>query len=234
VSANSSDSSDGARPDRGALYIKWGNQHDKLLRRSIESLQAFHPELPYRVRELPQTATLLDKSAMFDLTPFDKTLYLDADTIVMDRLDFGFDQASRHHLACCICECPWARRYAGISGETIEYNTGVIFFARQAKPTFDAWKTLAHVINSSVLLKVSDQVHAMPLNDQASFAAAIDRQKFAPFVLPINWNLRPRWHRTFFGPIKVWHDYDPPPPMLLEWNEGQGGEQKIIECATLT
>jgi hypothetical protein len=55
--------------------------------------------------------SLLDKSAMFDISPFGETLYLDCDAQVMDRLDFGFSQAGRFGLACCICECPRARRY---------------------------------------------------------------------------------------------------------------------------
>jgi len=170
---------------------------------------------------------------MFDFTPFEQTLYLDADTVVADRLDYGFDQAARHNLACCICECPWARRYGGIVGETIEYNTGVLFFTRTAKPVFDAWKACAHTIDSSIQYKVGDQVRTMPVNDQAGFAKAIDDLGYVPFVLPINWNLRPRWNRSFFGPVKIWHDYDPPPPMLMQWNQKQSIREKIIECARM-
>jgi hypothetical protein len=203
------------------------------LRRSIESLQAHHPELPYHVQVLPPEATLLDKSSMLEFTPFEQTLYLDTDTIVLDRLDFGFERGMQHGLACCICECPWARRYGGIVGDTIEYNTGVVFFTAKAKPVFDAWKACAHTIDSSIQYTVSGQLRKMPFNDQAGFAKAIDDLGHVPFVLPMNWNLRPRWNLSFFGPIKIWHEYDPVPPMLTEWNRNQGNQQKIIGSVRL-
>jgi hypothetical protein len=47
---------------------------------------------------------------MAAMTPFEETLFLDADTVPLGRLDFGFEQAQRFGLACCICEVPWARR----------------------------------------------------------------------------------------------------------------------------
>jgi hypothetical protein len=215
--------------ERGVLYVKWGPLHGQFLQRSIESLRAVHPELPYHVHELPPDSTLLDKAAMCDFTPFEQTLYLDTDTVVLDRLEFGFDRAARHSLACCICECPWARRYGGICGETVAYNTGVLFFTRQARPVFDAWKSLARTIDSSIHFKLGGQVRIMPVNDQAGFAKAIDDLGYVPFILPTNWNLRPRWHKSFFGPVKIWHDYDPPPPELMRWNQNQNASEKIIE-----
>src|SRR4051794_26811284 len=100
-------------PNIGVVYVVWGDV-EQSLQRSIASLRAVHPELPVHVRRLSEGASLFDKSAMFDFTPFDHTLYLDADTIVLGRLDFGFESAARYGLACCINECPWARRYAGL------------------------------------------------------------------------------------------------------------------------
>ena len=34
---------------------------------------------------MPDNASLLDKANMLDLTPFEETLFLDADTVVMDN-----------------------------------------------------------------------------------------------------------------------------------------------------
>src|SRR5438067_9971407 len=96
---------------RGVLYVKWGNRLDHALARSVASLKAVHPDLPIHVHELPVASSLLDKANMFDWTPFQETLYLDVDTVVLGRLDYGFERAQRHTLACAICECPWARRY---------------------------------------------------------------------------------------------------------------------------
>jgi hypothetical protein len=73
---------------------------------------------------------------------FEETLYLDIDTVVLNRLDFGFEMARKQNLACCICECPWARRYASIQG-TSWNTTPAFFFTKKATPLFDRWITLA-------------------------------------------------------------------------------------------
>ena len=101
---------------RGVLYMKWGTKVEATFQRSLASLRKFHPDLPVQIAEMPSHATLLEKARILDVSPFDETLFLDADTIVMDRLDFGFEKAAKFNLACCICECPWARRYGGLSG----------------------------------------------------------------------------------------------------------------------
>jgi hypothetical protein len=143
-------------------------------------------------------------------------LFLDADTVVLDRLDFGFAQATRFGLACCICECPWARRYRGLpKDDAIEYNTGVLFFTRAAKDLFEAWQRLTPAVDSAIeFINDAGQLRVMPHADQGAFAKAVATWDRAPYVLPLNWNFRPQWHWTFFGPIKIWHDYtDVPPPL---------------------
>lgn len=167
---------------------------------------------------------------MCDVSPFEETLYLDADTVILDRLDFGFERAQRFGLACCICECPWARRFGGLSGDLIEYNTGVLFFTKKAKPLFDTWKDWSGRLDSSIVtLDEHRNPIRMELNDQASFAKAIVETGFNPAVLPLNWNFRPKWHHTFFGSIKIWHDYSAPLKELHLIAQQQSGEQKIIE-----
>ena len=110
-------------PTRGALYIVWGNYNKKALNRSIKSFQSHHPNLPFHIETLHGEATLLDKANMFNFSPFDETVFLDADTIVLGKLDFAFNKAIQFGIAICICECPWARRYGGIEDDIIEYNT---------------------------------------------------------------------------------------------------------------
>jgi hypothetical protein len=210
---------------RGVLYVVWGDAVQPVLQRSIASVRKHHPELPIHVVTLPSHldahAGLLEKSRMMDMTPFDSTLFLDADTVVLGRLDFGFRQAERHGLACTIGECPWAGRYAGLSGDLIEYNTGVLFFTRKAAPVFERWKEVAPTLDSSFLhIPPGDEkvVGRMPFNDQAGFAKAVDDTGFLPAALPHNWNFRPRWQFSFFGPLKIWHEYVDPPESLLKVN----------------
>lgn len=218
---------------RGVLYIVWGNFDAAILARSRESLARVHPDLPVHVAELPAGATLLDKAAMMELTPFDETLFLDADTVVLDDLSFGFEQAVRFGLACSICECPWARRYGGLAGDMVEYNTGVLFFTAAARPVFDAWKACAAEVDSSIVFDNGGELARMPLNDQAGFAKAIDDTGFRPFVLPYNWNFRPKWHKSWFGPLKIWHDYAEVPDGLMVHNAEQAAPDSIVRLSVL-
>jgi hypothetical protein len=219
---------------RGVLYIKWGTSVDAVLQRSINSLRAFHPDWPVHVQELPPQSTLLDKAPMIEMSPFEQTLYLDVDTVVMDNLEFGFEKAANFGVACCISEAPWARRFAALAGDTTEYNTGVLFFTRQAKPLFDRWARLAPTLDSTTYFKDGKgDLCVASFDDQASFAQAVEDADVCPYVLPLNWNLRPKFHRRIVGPVKIWHAYEDPLPGFAEYNRTQCGEQKMLRVAQI-
>ncbi|MDP6788708.1 MAG: hypothetical protein QGI13_16480 [Rhodospirillales bacterium] len=218
---------------QGAVYVVWGKVDKTILDRSIASLKAHHPDLPVHIEHLPDEATLLDKARLLDFTPFEETLFLDMDTVVMGNLDFGFRKGREVGLALCICECPWARRYGGLAGDVVEYNTGVMFFTKKARPVFEAWTDLVGHLDSSIVFQAGGDYVKMPLNDQAGFAKAIDDTGFVPYVLPLNWNFRPRWHKSWFGPLKVWHDYAPVPDALAQNNARQADPNAIIGFAVL-
>ena len=218
---------------RGILYLVWGAFDEALLNRSVASVNAEHPELPVEVARLSDDATLLDKAGMLDLSPFEETLFLDADTVVLGNLDFGFDKAARHGLACSICECPWARRYAGLDGDMVEYNTGVLFFTAAARPVFDAWRAQVRDLDSSIVFRHGDGLARMPLNDQAGFAAAVEETGFNLFTLPYNWNFRPKWHKSWYGPLKIWHDYEPVPAAIQQRSRDQSAADAIIDLSVL-
>jgi hypothetical protein len=221
---------------RGVIYMVWGRDDkvERALERSRKSVNAIHPELPVeviRVDAAEGAKGLLEKARMLERSPFRETLFLDADTVVLDRLDFAFHKAEEFGIACCICENPWAKRYnSAIKGETVEYNTGVLFFTARARPVFQSWVRLAPQLDSSIVhLSATGQPLVMSHNDQCSFAAAIEKTKFLPFVLPINWNFRPQWHLSFFGPVKVWHDYGEVPHFLVEAAKYYRQPQSIIQ-----
>jgi hypothetical protein len=220
---------------RGVLYMKWGDV-DEILGRSTQSLRKYHPELPVHVHECPPGSDLLVKTSMLDITPFDETLFLDIDTVVLGRLDYAFEKAARFGLACCICENPWARRHRGLAdrGDMIEYNTGVLFFTRCARRVFDQWKQLAPQVDSTTeYLLYTGQQCVQPLDDQAAFALAVEQSGFSPFVLPLNWNWRPPIQNSFYGPIKIYHGYAPPVPSLEGWNQEQNKPGAMIKFAWL-
>ena len=219
---------------RGVLYLKWkGNREavEAAFERSLESLKRWHPELPHTVIELPDGSNYLDKVAMMDMSPYETTLYLDCDTVLMGRVDYGFAAAEQFGLACCINENPWANRHGGIKVETVEYNAGVMFFTKQVKPLFDKWKELAAWVDSSVLFYRDGELCRMNVNDQASLAAACRVMAFNPHVLPLNFNYRPAWQPQFCGPIKIWHDWSNVADGLEAWNESQTKPDSVIQSA---
>ena len=220
--------------ERGVIYMVWGSRVDAALERSRRSLAAVHPELPVEVVRLDvedPVKGLLEKATMFRRSPFRETLFLDADTMVLGRLDYAFDKAQRFGLACSICECPWARRYAGLEGDLIEYNTGVLFFTDKARAVFETWERLVAQVDSSIdLIDVrSNRVDTMAHNDQGGFAAAVEECGASPFVLPLNWNFRAEFQPSFFGPVKIWHDYGDPPDWLIEMNQYYEEPASIIQ-----
>ena len=219
---------------RGIISIYWGDRAKLPIERLKKSVEIFHPDLPFEIIEVEapsgQPSSLHKKSEMFDLSPFEETLFLDIDTVVMGNLDFGFEKAKQFGLAISVCESPWGKRYPKIfTGDEVEYNTGVIFFTKKSKEVFSAWKQLANEIDSSIVGINESGPYTMPANDQGPFALAIEKTGFNPFVLPLNWNFRPMWHRSFFGPIKVWHDYADPPPVFKEMSQYYSSPDSIIQ-----
>ena len=219
---------------RGILSIYWGDESKLPIDRLKLSVSRFHPELPHEIIKVDAPTTRQDslyiKSQMMDLPPFEETLFLDIDTVIMGKLNFGFTKAQQFGLAVCVCEAPWARRYRNIFfADEVEYNTGVIFFTKTASNVFEEWKNLVKVLDSSIDLVKGSERARMEANDQGPFAMAIEKTGFNPFVLPLNWNFRPMWQRSFFGPIKVWHDYADPPPVFEELSQYYSSPESIIQ-----
>lgn len=230
---------------RGILSIYWGDESRLPIERLKSSVKKFHPELQHVVVKVDPpssgASSLNIKASMFDLSPFEETLYLDIDTIVMSDLSFGFDKVKLHGLCLSICECPWARRYPQIfKGDQIEYNTGVIFFSKKSRIVFESWKELAASVDSSIVGVANKmdyefagvaegEVYKMSANDQGSFALAVEKTNFNPYVLPLNWNFRPPWHQNFYGPIKIWHSYSTPPEFLPDLNRYYENSDSIIQ-----
>ena len=90
--------------DEGALYVAYGEKARALARESIRSLKSFAPRLPVAVvSDSPldvadhniihvevDKGARAQKTRMYSLSPFRRTLYLDADTKVLDSPTAGF------------------------------------------------------------------------------------------------------------------------------------------------
>jgi hypothetical protein len=210
-------------------------------------VKRFHPEWGVHVQELGAEFEalaglegyrgLLEKAKMNDYSPFEETLYLDADTTVMAPLEYGFEQAERFGLACTQCVCPWARRYHKIPqrADTVEYSTGVMFWVKsRMQGLFEEWKRATGALDSEILFYQEGQVKRAPYGDQGIFSAVVERAGFNPFVLPPNWNFVPQRQDWFFGPLKVWHDYGEPPQAFWDLNEKYAKGEMLIDYHRIT
>lgn len=217
---------------RGVLYLTFDGGEPRVfqaLERSIGSLRQHHPDMEVH-EQVFVPGSLLDKARMLDISPFDTTLFLDADTVVLGDISYIFDRAEKFGLACAICECPWARRYPGQPRDLVEFNTGVIGFTRDAAPVFDLWKQNIEIDSSIRFLDKNKEVQTMPHNDQAAFAVAVEQSGFNPWVLPMNYNFRQKWQKTAFGEVRIWHDYADVPDWLHKWNAEQTSPGAVISC----
>ena len=217
---------------RGVLLIAWESDsaaERALLDRAIASLRQFHPELSYHVAALPGGTPRLDKAGPLARSPFETTLFLDGDAVVLGRLDFGFEMAERYGLACGLGDNPWRRRHVGMPGDAVEYDAGVLFFDQRAAPVFEAWARLAPLVDLPVSQVVGGKVALAPCDDRIGFTQAVELCGMVPFVLPLNWNLRPRWQRSFFGPVRLWCSHDAVPETLLASNRYYEGPDSVVQ-----
>lgn len=89
---------------RGALYVAFGEKARQLAERSIETLRAWHPDLPVALigerplgceeqfieAEASDDGARSAKTRIVELSPWKQTVYLDADTEVVGSLAGGF------------------------------------------------------------------------------------------------------------------------------------------------
>jgi FkbM family methyltransferase len=218
----------GRTPGVGVVFVVWGDFDAGVLRRSVDSLRAHH-EFPICVisdADKPELAQCADqviihdrldrelkaKDVIYDLSPFDVTLFLDCDTVILDDLSFAVRMAERHGLAVCIAPTSRLADYPLelpelTTPDAVVYNTGVILFRKSPKVAelFAEWRAR----NDSLDCRC----------DQPGFSLAVEKTEFNPYVLPRTWNFRPAnrfgpLNVDGHGPIRIWHSYSPPPSDL--------------------
>jgi len=214
---------------RGVIYVIWGDAHvsGELAYRSLASAKGcgLHTTLltdqttnvepgtfddVVRIDFPSDLKNLSRKSLMYDYSPYDETLFLDDDTVILDQdLSFAWEMVEAHGLA--VAYAPTFHLWANgkeIDRNMIYYNSGVVFFKKddRVKKLFDRWKVICAETGAS--------------NDQPPFCAAIYRERFNPFCLPHTWNFRGQFGKTLWihGPLKIWHSRREVPEYHEYWN----------------
>lgn len=141
--------------EKGVLYIAFGDKYRKECAVSIRSLKILHPELPICVvtddewQEEPEPDLVLERKAILNLgakptymgdTPFEETLYLDTDTIVVKEILKVFDLLKYYDIG-----INFRSQFLRSENYFLPWcNSGVILFRRNKniEETFKRWRVM--------------------------------------------------------------------------------------------
>jgi len=155
---------------RGVLYVAYGAKARQEARLSAESLARIHPRWPIRVItdgdpvgwaptiDWPDVGTpgRWAKVNLDILTPWEQTLFLDADTRVYDKLEVGFSYLDQGWDMVIVPSIPQGTEMLGhCSGperfatlwecriEPLQLNTGAMWFGQsvRVKRLFQTWRS---------------------------------------------------------------------------------------------
>jgi hypothetical protein len=207
----------------GAIYIiTHDSRYTELLLGSAASLKRVMPELPITVfsqfpLESPDFERVIrvedsedgfyDKTLLMQQTPYDRTLFVDADTRIVEPvpelftiLD-EFDFAATHEE---YVNSDWFNRYPrpDIRLGFPEFNTGILAYRRspQMDRVLQDW---------SVLYRTFLDTHppGTKTNDQPFFRAAVYRSAVRIATLPREYNCKFRGQGFLNGHVKIVHGH---------------------------
>ena len=192
---------------RGVCYIAYGHSSLREVRRAIDSLKEQHTKL--RIALICEKPTIMRgvyhipyedhtfgargvKVMLDELSPFDQTLYLDADTKVRSDavlkgfkiLDAGWDlviapSANQGHLLFAHID-PDERKYTWeqiTNPFPLQLQAGVMWFSKSDRilKFFDAWR---------------DEWNKFKQHDQAAMVRALQQHPLRIWILGQDWNSR--------------------------------------------
>jgi len=185
---------------RGVVYVAYGEPAKAAAGRAIESLKAHHPDMPVTViGERVQEARLLPfksidrlgrwaKINIDQLSPYDPTLYLDADTLVQADITAGFEivedgwdlaiVASKYQTAQWLWHVGNEERTATMhemGGMCLQLGGGVFWFVKNERTArfFDLWR---------------EEWKRWQGQDQAALIRALQRAPLKVWCLSKVWN----------------------------------------------
>lgn len=204
---------------RGAIYMVFGEPAARDARASIDSLRQFIPDFPiivvgdteiegaefvkwegpypYRPKVCHHFHSGYIKPELYRLSPYDQTMYVDADTLFVGNPEVGFDLLDRWDIAVpthvtghdvgTLYQVPladWAINVKERMGTVEEWNdgdvpfwnTGIVFWNRceQIERVFAAW--------------TAEWDRWQEWDDQLSLMRAVYKNPCRVCVLPIEWN----------------------------------------------
>ena len=141
------------------------------------------------------------KTLMYQLSPFDNTLYLDTDAFLLKDPSYGFEMSNLHDLALTYTTKDPCLNHSSLSPANLKqyvphYNGGVLFFSKSSsnKDIFSEWFSTC---------SVSETI------PQVELSQIITNKKKNPFILPYIWNYRPHYGLQIDpNSVYIWHSRD--------------------------
>jgi len=206
----------------GALYIITKDpRYVDMLLTSAASLKKVMPELPITVfSEFPVQSPFIDKvvqvksteDGFYDKTkliresPYERTLFIDADTYVVEPIPELFSLLDRFDCAATheeYCSTDWFNRYTrnDIPSSFPEFNTGILMIKRSARMErmLQDWEGLYKAY--------LQEKPGLELNDQPFFRVAIYQNDVRMATLTREYNCKFRGQGYLNGPVKVLHGH---------------------------
>jgi len=192
-------------PSRGVLYIVFGDNFIKEMKYSAESVKRYNPDLHITAfADKPVECEFIDEVQIMEvrhmrpkidhisLSPYDKTLFLDTDTIVNHSLDDLFRILDKYDIALAHDLARKRKKffhtipeYGEIPYSFSEVNTGVMAFNKneRVQELFDTWKQYFY------------KYYQVVPWDQPSFRVSLWQSSVSLYVLPVEYNIRSQANR---------------------------------------
>ncbi len=206
----------------GAIYILTQNErYVAMALESVASLKRAMPDLPVTVfSQFPISSPLLervirvqpsrdgfyDKTKLMQESPYDRTLFIDADILVIEPFPelFGlldrFDCAATHEE---YLSSDWFNRYpsSDVPASFPEFNTGLLLFRRspQMDGVLKEWESL--------YAKFMEEKPEQEIDDQPFFRVAVYHSAARVATLTREYNCKFRGQGYLNGPVKLLHGH---------------------------
>jgi len=178
----------------GVMYIASGEEYVSEAITSAESVRKHMPDVDIALvtdDDIRSTAfdDILDLNDAYpsfgistikpNLSPYDRTLFLDSDTYVTEPVDDLFGILDDHHMA--FTQSPGRLSVKGLPDPWVEFNTGVIAYRSSSETDafFSRWQDLHE-----------ESLDAGVERNQPSFARTVYESDIDYFVLPREYNCR--------------------------------------------
>jgi len=201
---------------RGFLYVAVGPDHRKEVARSIESLRAHGNEEPIAIFtdqhiDHPPGSMIkiiqssgsgkLDRITQLSETPFQRTIFLDTDTIVVDKVSELFDLTNRFDVAVAHEHGYRGHPEERVSEAFFELNTGVIVYR---------WSTAVNDFISNWLVRYRKGLALRPTDsrfamDQVAFRYCLWMSDLKLYVLTPEYNYRSIFPGFARDRVKIFH-----------------------------